>query len=78
MNKLKGKVTRLETDCKQANIMHKEEVQKVARMNDRIKAMEKDLTFKEPLGKAKELPWANIIDFVNDIWPSIHVIFEQT
>jgi len=76
MNKLKEKVTSLETDCKHAKIMHKEEVQKAARMNERSKAMEKYLTLKEPLEKAKELLCANIIDFVNDIWPSIQVIFE--
>jgi len=45
-------------------------------MNERLKAMEKDLTLKEPLGKAKELLWANIVDFVNDIFPSIEVIFK--
>ena len=57
--------------------MLKEEVQKASSMNGRLKAMEKDLTLKEPLGQAKELLWANIIDSVNDIWPSIQVIFEQ-
>jgi len=31
----------------------------------------------EPLGKAKQLLWVNIIDFVNDIWLSIQVIFEK-
>jgi hypothetical protein len=46
-------------------------------MSERFKAMEKDLTLEKPLGQAKELLWANIIDSVNDIWPSIQVIFEQ-
>jgi len=32
---------------------------------------------KEPLAQVKKLLCANIIDSVNDIWPSIHVIFEQ-
>ena len=32
---------------------------------------------KESLGQAKEQLWANIIDSVNDIWPSIQVIFEK-
>jgi len=76
MNKLKEKVTSLETNCKLAKIMHKEEVQKAARINERLKAMQKDLTLKEPLRQAKEMLWANIIDSVNDIWPSIQVIFE--
>lgn len=34
--------------------MHKEEVQKATRMNERIKNLEKELTLKEPLGQAKE------------------------
>jgi len=40
MNKLE-KVSSLETDCKLAQIMHKEEQQKAARMNERIKSLEK-------------------------------------
>lgn len=77
MNKLKEKVTSLETDYKIAKIMHKEEVQKVAKMSEILKAMEKDLTLKEPFGLAKEQLWANIIEFVNDIWPSSQVIFKK-
>ena len=47
-------------------------------MGEKIKVLEKDLTLQKPLGKTKEMLCANIIDSVNDIWPSIQVIFEQT
>ena len=47
-------------------------------MGEKIKVLEKDLTLKKPLGQIKEMLWANIVDSVNDIWPSIQVIFEQT
>lgn len=77
MNKLKEKITSLENDNKLAQIMHKEEVLKATRMTERIKILEKELTLKEPLGQAKEQLWANIIDFVSDIWPSIQVIFSK-
>lgn len=60
MNNLKEKVTILETDYKLAKIMHKEEVQKAARMSERLKALEKDLILKETLGQAKEQLWVNI------------------
>lgn len=76
MNKFKENVTNLETDYKVSQIMHKEELQKSTRMHERIKILEKEMTLKESLGQAKEQLWANIIDFVNDIWPSIQVIFE--
>ena len=40
-------------------------------MAERIKAPEKDLTLQEPLGDMKEILWANIIDSINEVWPSI-------
>ena len=77
MNRLKEKVAILETDYKLTQIMQKEEAQKANRMSERLKAMEKDLALEKHLGKAKELLWENLIDSMNDIWPSIQVIFEQ-
>ena len=68
---------RLETNYQLAQIQKKEETQKTLRMGERIKFLEKDLTFQKPLGKTKEMLWANIIDSVNDVWPSVQVIFEQ-
>ena len=49
INKLKEQVASLETDCKLANIMQKEEEQKAARIKEKLKSMERDLTLKEPL-----------------------------
>jgi len=57
--------------------MHKDETQKSNRLNERLKKLEKELTMKEPLAQGKQQLWANIINYVNDIWPSIQVIFEQ-
>lgn len=57
--------------------MHKIEVKKYNKLTERIKNLEKELTLKEPLAQEKEKLWANIIDFVNYILPSIHAIFEQ-
>jgi len=47
-------------------------------MVERIIILEKDLTLEKELGDIKDILWTNIIDFINDIWPSIQVIFEQT
>lgn len=71
MNKLKEKVSNVETNYKLAQIMHKEEHRKATRMNERIKVLQKELTLTEPRGKDKEQLWANIIDSINDIWQSI-------
>jgi hypothetical protein len=42
------------------------------------RVLEKDLTLEKPLGDIKDILWTNIIDSINDIWPSIQIIFEQT
>lgn len=47
-------------------------------MGEKIKVLENDLTLQKPLRDIKEMLWANIIDFVNDVWPFIQVIFMQT
>jgi len=47
-------------------------------MGERIKILEKDLKLEKPLGITKEMLWTNTIDSINDIFPSIQVIFEQT
>ena len=57
--------------------MHKNEVQKSNKLTERIKNLKKELALKEPLAQAKEQLQSNIIDSVNDIWPSIQVIFEK-
>ena len=46
-------------------------------MTEISKSPEKELTLNETLGQVKEQLSANIIDSINDIWPSIQVIFEQ-
>ena len=71
LKKVREKVSSLETDCKLEQIQQKEEAQKNQRMVEIIRFLEKDLTLQEPLGDMKEILWANIIDFINDVWPSI-------
>lgn len=61
MNRIKEKVTNLETDYKLAQTMHGEEHQKTTRMIEIIKIVERELTLVEPLGQAKEKLWANTL-----------------
>jgi len=78
LKKLREQMTSLETNYELAQIQNKEEEIKNRGMEERIKVLEKDLTLEKPLGDMKIILWANIIDSINDIWPSIQVIFEQT
>ena len=42
-----------------------------------VKALEKDLTLEKPLKEIKEILWTNIIQSINDVWPSIQIMYEQ-
>lgn len=75
LKKLREQVSSLETDYKLAWIQQKEEAQKNQRMGERIKVLEKDLTLQQPLGDMKQILRTNIIGSINDVWPSIQVIF---
>ena len=77
INRLKDQIKSLEDEKKLVQIMHKDETQKSNKLTERIQKLEKELTLKEPLAQAKQQLLANIINSVNDIWPSIQVIFEQ-
>jgi len=77
INRLKEQIKGLEDEKEVAQIMRKSETQKSNRLTERIQKLEKELTLKEPLSQAKKQIWANIINSVNDIFPSIQVIFEQ-
>ena len=57
--------------------MYQAKTQKANRLTERIHKLEKALSLKELLAHAKQQLWAKIINLVNDIWPSIQVIFEQ-
>lgn len=77
VNRLKDQIKSLEDEKKLAQTMHKNETQKSNRLIKRIQKLEKELTLKKPLSQEKQQLWANIINSVNDIWPSVQVIFEQ-
>ena len=77
IDKLKEQVKGLEDTKKLVEVMYQEEAQKANRLTERIHKLEKELSLKEPLAQEKQPLCANIIKLVNDIWPSIHVIFEH-
>jgi len=46
-------------------------------LENKVKSLEKDLTFDKPLSEIKKILWANITQSINYAWPSIQIIFEQ-
>ena len=49
----------------------------IKRLENLVKALEKDLTLEKPLREINEILWDNIIQSIKDIWPSIQIMYEQ-
>ena len=70
-------IENLEDQKKLAQINAKTHEQKAIRLNEELKKLQKELTLKEPMSYVKNHLWNKIIETINDVSPSIQVIFEQ-
>lgn len=52
-------------------------IQKSQRLLDKLRKVKRDTSIGQILAQAKETILMNIIDSMNEIWPSIKIIFEQ-
>lgn len=46
-------------------------------LENKVKTLEKYLSFDKPLEEIKQILWVNITQSINEVWTSIQVIFEQ-
>ena len=77
INRFKKMVDNLENTKKLAQINAKTHDKKSIRLNEELKKLQKELTLKEQISYVKSHLWNKIIEAINDVWPSIQVIFEQ-
>lgn len=49
----------------------------VNRLEKLVKSLEKDLKIEKPLKEIKAIVWDNIIQSIEDVWPSIQIMYEQ-
>ena len=70
-------IDNLEETKNLAQINAKTHEQRGNRLNEELKKLQKDLTLKEPISYVKNQLWNKIIEAINDVWPSIQVIYEQ-
>jgi len=54
-----------------------EKTREVKALENKVKALEKDLSLDKPLGEIKAILWANISQSINNVWRSIQTIYEQ-
>jgi len=48
-----------------------EKVRENKGLEQKVKSLEKDLTFDRPLVDIRKILWTNITQSINDVWPSI-------
>ena len=77
INRLKKVIENLEDTKKLSQINAKTHEQRASRLNVELKDLQKYLTLKEPISYVKNQLWSKIIEAINDVWPSIQVIYEQ-
>ena len=77
INRLKKVIDKIEDTKKRAQINCKTHEKMANRLNEELKKLQKELTLKEPMSYVKNYLWNKIIEAINDVWPSIQVIFEQ-
>jgi len=54
-----------------------EKTREIKALESKVKTLEQELTIDKPLAEIKKILWANIIQSINDLWPSIQVIYEH-
>jgi len=62
-------------DVSKINVVEKR--REIKELENKMKTLEKDLTFDKPFLEIKNILWANITKLINGVWPSIQVTYEQ-
>jgi len=71
LQKVKEKYVTLEQNYDLSKINFAEKVSENKGLEQRLKSLEKYLTFEKSLADIKNILWTNITQVVNDVWPSI-------
>jgi len=75
LNKVKEQYAKMEQSYDLSKINVAEKTREIKVLENKVKSLEKDLTFDKPLTEIKRIIWANVTQSINDVWPSIQVIF---
>jgi len=81
VSELKGakeKLEKLEISYDKSKMTVAERTREVKALENKMKAMEKDLSLDKPLKEIKGILWASIKHSLSTMWRSIRVIYEQT
>lgn len=77
LKQVKEKLAKAERNYEISKISVVEKIREIKALENKIKALEKDLTFDKHLAEIKKILWTKFTQSMNDVWPSIQVIYEQ-
>ena len=77
LQKTKVQFTNLEQKYDLSKMSVAEKTREINILEKLVKTLERDLTLEKTLEEIKEILWANIIQSINDVWPSIQIMYEQ-
>lgn len=77
MKEAKEKLAKLEVSYDKSKMNVAEKTREVKALENKVKALEKDLSLDKPLGEIKGILWANISELFSNVWRSIQIIYEQ-
>ena len=73
---LQGQLKALEVQKAKVEAAWVTEMKKSQRLLEKLQKVERDTSIGQTLAQAKEIIWINVLDSMNEIWPSIQIIFE--
>ena len=77
LKRVKEQLEKVEKGYDKSKVSVAEKIREVKALENRVKALEKDLSLDRPLGEIKGILWANISQSISDVWRSIQNIYEQ-
>lgn len=76
LKETKEKLAKLEINYDKSKMTVVEKTREVKALENKVKALEKDLSLDKPLGEIKGISWANINQSICNVWRSIQTIHE--
>ena len=76
LKETKEKLAKLEISYDKSKMTVVEKAREVKALENKFKALEKDLSLDKPLGEINGILWANISESISNVWRSIQIIYE--
>lgn len=77
IKRMESHVGVLQDQIKRAEYNHLVEMQREKALIEKLQKLEKESSIGNTRGRVKEIIWHKLLDRMNEIWPSIQIIFQK-